>query len=323
MSSPRFRRGARQPRSVAATAVLVLVLAGCGSSSVVPSASSQTLAVTPSPSAATTAGPSPSPSASPTPTATPSPSPTPSPTPLPPLAVTHCTGKSGHPSSTSVSSSDKLFAGYADAGTSRTVTCVEAAWVMPTITCAAGDSKSDMSVVVMIAGTDGRGTTSAHMRPEKAAAEAYCYDGIEQYVAWTYSVQPKDAGFKEAPFVIRAGDQMWGKVTASGHNFKMSIADLTNRQITTVSATVKDATVAEAQWVIESSEMGCPKKCVPSPLAKFDAVHFSGAQAVIGGSLQTVDRWPRESFWMGSGSTRRAVVSKAGRGAFIVTWKHK
>ncbi len=102
----------------------------------------------------------------------------------------------------------------------------------------------------------------------------------------------------------------------------MTIADLTQHQMSVVTATVSDGTRENAQWMVESPEVGCPKKCAPLPLARFSPLVFSGAEAIINGVLATVDRWPRQQSNMGSGSIKRATVSRLGRGTFTVTWRH-
>ena len=307
---------------------LTVVLAACGSST--PAASVAAVAstnATASPNATASASASPAPTPSPTsqPTASPTvtPSPTPSPTAVPALALTHCTGKSGAKSATSLATTNKYFAGYLDYGKTNNVTCIEASWVQPAISCPAGDNSSDAAITVTIAGYDGHGTSLAHQRPEEAGTDSYCDNGIPTYIPWTYTRQPKDDGYRQAPFFVTSGDQIWAQVTASGHNFAMTIADLTTHQISTVKASVNDATRENAQWMVQGPQVGCPKKCAAGPLASFGSVRFSGAEASINGVLATVDRWSRQSSSMVSGSTHRAIVSKPGSGTFTVTWKHK
>ena len=308
--------------------LLAIVLAACGSSNVVPTSNASAAVAVASPSAGADSSPSAGPSALPSPTATDTasptatPSPTPSPTAVPALALSHCSGKAGTASSSRFNNTQKYFAGLLDATTSKTVTCVEASWVQPAITCAAGDTKSDVVIFVGIGGTDGKGTTGSHERPEETASEGFCDNGIPTYIAWTYSVQ-KTNGFKQAPFFVSAHDVMWGEVRASGHSFKMTIADLTTHQTVTVAATVKDAIREDAQWSVEAPEYGCPKKCVAGPLAKFAPIVFTGADAVINGTLQTVDRWPRQTTTMATGSLKRVTISGVAKGTFTATWHHK
>ena len=175
---------------------------------------------------------------------------------------------------------------------------------------------------VAIVGGDGKGTTGVHQRAEQAASEAYCDSGFPVYTAWTYAGTTA-SGLHTAPFTVRGGDQMWGQVSFNGHGYKMTIANLSEHQISSATATVKGATRDSAQWLVQTPEVGCPKKCAAGPLANFGSAHFSGAEAVIAGAMNTVERWPRESVSMGSGSLHRATVSKAAHGAFSVTWKHK
>lgn len=196
---------------VAGSAILVaVVLAACGSSNVVTSPTASAAVAITGPSASP--DPSPSPSASPTPTPSPSPaatpSPTPTPTPVPPLALNHCAGKTGGSSTDAFNSTNKYFSGYLDFSTTNTVTCVEANWVQPAITCLLNDNTSDMSIYVGIGGTDGKGTSVPHERFEKAATEAYCVNGVPNYIAWTDAREPK-GGFTMAPFRVSAHDQIW------------------------------------------------------------------------------------------------------------------
>ncbi len=306
--------------------LLAVVLAACGSTNVVPSpnasaavaVSSPSASVSPSASSTASLSSSPSPTPSPSPTATPAP--TPSPTPA--LTLKHCTGTKGRASTSLFTNKDKYFAGYLDTGTSNTVTCVEASWILPAITCAAGDSKSDVVIYSGIGGTNGKGTVPADERFEKAATEAYCFDGVPNYIAFTDALAAKN-GFKLATFDVAVHDQIWTQVRVSGHAFTMTIADLTSGEIMANVVTVKDAIREDAQWEVQGPEIGCPKKCAPGPLAKFEAVTFTGTEAVIGGALQTVDRWAHQVTTMATGSVKRAAPSKLGVGTFTDTWLHK
>jgi hypothetical protein len=299
-----------------------IVVAACGTSAAAPSVAPQSSASASSAAIiAPTPSPTPTPAVSPSASPSSSPSPTPSATPVPALALHHCAGKAGKVSSTYIATTQKFWAGYLDEGSTKNVTCVEASWTEPTVTCAAGDSKADMAIYVAIVGGDGKGTTGTHQRAEQATTEAYCDSGFPVYTAWMYA-GTGTSGFHSAKFGIRSGDQIWAQVSFNGHSFTMTVANVTQSQIDSVSATVKGATRNNAQWIVQSPETGCPKKCTAGPLVSFSTVRFSGAEAVIGGGLNAVDRWARESVSMGSGSLRRATVSKAAKGAFTVTWKH-
>lgn len=304
--------------------LLALVLAACGSSNVVstPNPSAAVAVTSPSASPLPSASPSASPSPTPTPTASPTATPSPTPSPTPALALKHCTGTKGRASTSTFTNKDKYFAGYLDTGVSNTVTCVEASWIQPAITCAAGDSKSEVVIYSGIGGTNGKGTAPADGRFEKAATEAYCFEGVPNYLAFTDALTAKN-GFKLASFDVAIHDQIWTQVRVSGHAFTMTIADLTSGEIMTNVATVKDAIREDAQWEVQGTEVGCPKKCAPGPLAKFETFTFTGTEAVIGGALQTVDRWAHQVTTMATGSVKRAVASKLGNGTFTETWLHK
>jgi Peptidase A4 family len=212
---------------------------------------------------------------------------------------------------------DVNHAGYLAYASTKTVTCVEASWIEPLIECSDSGLPSDMTIYVAIAGDDGHG----HDRVEKAAAQAYCSGALEFYTEWTYTVQAK-ADYHVAPFLVFPGDHIWAQVSASGHTFKMTLADLTKNKLLVVTSTVKDATRSNAQWDLETS-YSCAKTCAPGALARFGSFTMTGAEAVINGVLATVDRWPRQATNMGSGPLRRATVSKLGRGTFTVTWRHR
>ena len=315
------QRGARR---VTAGWILLLtvVLAACGSANVVPSATPTTDITSEAPGVSPS--PSPSPSATPSPTTLPTatPLPTPSPTPLPPLVLHHCTGKTGGSSAVGNLSNQKDFAGYLAFNGRNPVSCVEASWTQPAITCAAGDSSSDLIIYVAVNGTDGKGTSGSHVRNEKAATEAYCQNGFTKYTAWSYLDTP-NSGIRPAPFFIAAHDHVWAQVRSSGSTFTITFADLTSHLVTTITARVKGATRLYADWSVQSPETGCPKKCVTLPLAKFQTFKYTGAEAVIGGVLRTLDHWPHQITTMESGSVKRATVTNFSNGTFTVTWRHK
>jgi hypothetical protein len=137
-------------------------------------------------------------------------------------------------------------------------------------------------------------------------------------------VNPQANGYKVAAFDVKAGDLMWAKVTASGHNFVMTIADLTTQQQTVVKATVKSASKLQGQWMIQTPEAGCPKKCVPDALVHFKSVSFTNCQLTIAGTLGLLNHWPREAWAMGKGAVRKTTISTIVHGnSFVVTWRHK
>jgi hypothetical protein len=248
--------------------------------------------------------------------------PTPSPTPQPPLALNHCTGKTGGTSAAGQLSNQEDFAGYLAFNGTSPVSCVEASWIMPAITCSATDSKSDVIVYLAINGNDGKGTSESHERNEKISTEAYCVAGLPNYSAWTFVRKAKD-DYRLAPFGIRPRDQIWAQVRGSGSSFKLTLVDVTSQEIFTRTDTVKGSSRLNADWSVQTGDSGCPKKCVSLPLAKFGTVTYLGAEAVIGGVLRTLDHWPHQITTMATGSLKRATVSRFGKGTFTVTWRHK
>ncbi|HLY48461.1 MAG TPA: G1 family glutamic endopeptidase [Solirubrobacteraceae bacterium] len=308
--------------AIGSVLLLAVALAACGSTNVIPSASPAGVRPSAAPSANPSPTPSPSPTETPSASASSTPLPTPSPTPLPPLALNHCTGKSGGSSAAANLSNQKDFAGYLAFNGRNNVTCVEASWIQPAITCAASDSKSDVVFYLAINGTDGKGTSESHLRNAKVATEAFCDTGFADYSAWMYVDQPKN-GYHLAPFAISAHDQVWAQVRGSGSSFKLTLADLTSHQIMTNTGAIKGVTRDDADWSVQSPQTGCPKKCVSLPLAKFEPFKLIGAEAVIGGVLRTLDHWPHQITTMASGSLKRATVSKFGKGTFTVTWRHR
>lgn len=182
---------------------------------------------------------------------------------------------------------------------------------------------SQASIWAGIVGDDGHGTGDSHQRAEQAGTYAWCDQGIPEYSAWTYAY-PNPKSYVGAPFRIYANDQIWAQVTFSGPRYTMTIADLTQHQITSATATVRGASRLDAQWIVQTPQSGCPKRCVPDALAQFRSVPFTGAEATIGGVLGGLSHWVREALTMGAGSIRRGLISTVSHGgSFTVTWHHK
>ena len=186
-----------------------------------------------------------------------------------------------------------------------------------------GSGYSQATIWVGIVGDDGHGTSQSHQRAEQAGTYAWCNGTFTEFEAWTYAY-PNDKTFTTAPFEIYPGDQIWAQVMFAGPRFTMTIADLTQRHMNSATVIVKGASRPDAEWIVQTPESGCPKKCVPDALAQFRSVGFSGAEATIAGVLGSLSHWPREALTMATGSIRRALVSAVSHGgSFTVTWHHK
>jgi Peptidase A4 family len=294
---------------------LILVLAACGDSTIIGPIASAIIA---QPTATPRPTPTPIPTPDPNATAKPKPTPTPAASTAPAFALAHCTGKASGTTAGSHLAASKNWAGYVTIAGHSTVSCVESSWIQPKVTCAS-KSRSEVSIWVGIGGA-----SSADKVLIQTGTDVACRGGKPSYNAWT-EVFPRESEQVIPSFVVKAGDQIWARVSVSGKTFSMTVANITRRQTHTVKTTVKTAHRLTADWVVEAPSAGCPGDCTTLPLAHFASTRFSGGFATIGGVLAGIDHWTRDivTMYVGDSTTHRATVSGVrDGGAFTVAWRH-
>jgi hypothetical protein len=312
---------ADQRRCVSSTlALLAVLVAGC---------IDQTTSPQPSPTDVIEA-PTSSPSAVASATATDTPAPTLAPSPSPAIAdrPAPCPGTDRTPGAAagpSVIGLSTNWSGYVSAVRTSAVTCVEASWVEPNITCS---PTGDQAVAIWI-GTDGFSSRLVGVPATRSlvqiGTQASCHDGFAFHDAW-HEILPADQHEIRIVTNIEAGDHISARILYAGGRFAMSLFDANTDLAFSLMASAAGASRRSAEWIVEAPAADCPDTCVPIALPRFGAALFTNAHATIGGSRAAIDddRWTHVKLTM----TRRNVVRTrpsaltAGGTSFHVTWVH-
>ena len=294
-----------------------LILASCDPFSPPPG---PTALVVPSTTASPTPSPTPSPTRSPrpTPTATPKPTPTPSPS-IGNGGISSCPGKTVTAGSGALDSEGSTnWSGYAATSDDAPVTCVEATWIQPSISCGK-TSHSAISIWVGIGGFD-------QDNLEQVGSEVDCDLGKISHFLWHESL-PHERFEQRLDLTIKAGDHVRARVRAlSASRYELAIADLTRHTSFTTTDTNSGLERNSAEWILEAPTGGCPSACKILPMPNFHTFKFSGTWTTVGGIRQPLDgtgfTHVRVKMVTKNGTTRALVTSTAGDGsAFVVTWK--
>jgi hypothetical protein len=317
----------RRARSALLLACAVVALAACDASvppttpaappSAVPSAA---VVRTPAP----TTRPTPAPTTRPTPTPTPSPTPTPTPTSSPTSAsadtlVTPCPGRSatGHEVGRSQQGQSRNWAGYV-ATRATSFTCVEATWTQPKARCRGTSTQS----VVYWVGLGGYNQRSL----VQIGTESTCQAGVRVNAAWHESL-PRERYSIRTATSIRPGDRIWAQVRwIGGSHYRLSLANLTNRQHFSIRVTSTTLKRTSADWVVEAPSGGCPTNCHPVKMPDFQTFKFRDAWVTTDGRRLQVDASPFvavvETMVDSAGRIRAEVTSTATAGTgFSIRWR--
>jgi hypothetical protein len=300
-------------------------LAGCGLDMAAAGSSS-------SPGPGLTIGPSPSGRTAPTPTPIPTPAPT-------PVAIVHCPGQAGSVIGRSNSNQTTNWSGYAISAADRSsqVSCIEASWVEPVVTCASSGALTEVSIWVGIDGFAQSGR--AGIGPEQVGTDIRCQDGVASQTAWwetypsfngevIFTDPASDSQSDLAPMAIASGDRIWVQVAYADGQFTMMAADLTSGQAGMKTVPISDAPRLGAEWVVEAPALPCSyANCPVAPLAQFGPIMFDGALALFGGRLGSIgdDHWIRTSL-IEAGDSPMAMTQVGnltdGGQAFSIVWQH-
>lgn len=315
---PASRGTARRAAIVAAIGLVAILAAACFDPTGPSPAPSTALAATASAAIAT---------AVPRPTATLLPSPTPSTATIDRIAP--CPGSDRTPrggTGRTIVGSSSNWSGYVAAVKTSSVTCVEATWVEPTITC----PKSGNQAVAIWIGIDGFGSRTLGIPSTSTlvqlGTQGNCRDGVAFHDAW-HEVLPAEQ--REIPMVtpIRAGDRITARVIYTGSGrFTMSLIDLPAGLRFNLTVSAPGAPRHSAEWIVEAPATDCPDTCLPIAMPRFTTTTFSNAHATIGGSRAGIadDRWTDLKLTMsrhGIVRSRPSALSSGGT-SFRVTWVH-
>jgi peptidase A4-like protein len=218
------------------------------------------------------------------------------------------------------------WSGYVSAVRTSIVTCVEASWVEPRITCPA---KGDQAVAIWI-GIDGFSSRQIGVAPTTSlvqiGTQANCHDGIALHDAWR-EILPAEQHEVRIPARIEAGDHMSARILYSGGGrFTMSLFDEEAAAAFTLIASAPAAPRRTAEWIVEAPAVDCPGTCASIALPHFGAIQFTNAHATIGGSHAAIDddRWTHVKLTMERRNVVRTRTSALTSGGtlFHVTWVH-
>jgi len=269
---------------------------------------------------ATTVTPTGAPTAFPLPSILPSPEATPSAV----AALAHCTGRP------SVGTGDSFhavstWAGYVAGEPPGGVSCVEASWVEPTVTC--DDAPAGVDIWVGIGAYDSvdLGIEDKGHPIQQAGTGVDCEDGLAEHYAW-HQYLPRDSEdqrFRTAgdggEMVVEPGDRMWAQVRYGDGAFTMTVANLSTGDVRSVTQSGAGRHRSSAEWIVSGE--------ADEPMARFASVMFSGGLVTLGGIVGPVGAasWNRNRIDEWAGDIKRLRVSdlNAAGDGFRVVWLHR
>ena len=316
------RSRGRSPLAIGLLVVMAASVAGC-------------LATTATPATSPTSSPDPvaaaSPSAAPASPVPPSPAVTPSAIPSsPPLGgpPPRCPGTDRTPGAASgprYTGSSNNWSGYVSAVKKTGVTCVEASWVEPDVTC----PKTGHQAVAIWIGIDGFSSKLIGI-PEterliQIGTQVDCNAGRKTHMAWR-EILPDEPHEVPIAGVIRAGDLISARILFANGRFEMRIHDKDTEGSFTITFAAPNTPRKTAEWIVEAPATNCPGSCTPVALPKFTPVKFTNAHATIAGQRSSIndDAWSNVRLRMTGGGIVRAVTSSLtiGGTVFTVSFRH-
>jgi hypothetical protein len=151
------------------------------------------------------------------------------------------------------------WAGYAVTGPQGSVSDAKASWIVPAVSCAAGETSYSSFWV----GIDGFASRTV----EQTGSESDCRNGVATYFAW-FEFYPKFP--TNSRLAVHPGDRMSAEVSFAAKGFTLSIKDVTTGLSDSASGKVNGAARSSAEWIAEapSSSGGV------LPLANFGSGQF-------------------------------------------------
>jgi len=221
------------------------------------------------------------------------------------------------------------WSGYiAGTGHSGQVTCVEGAWIEPTVVCPRS-GRTDVAVWVGIDGSSSTNLGVTTTGPEQAGTNISCEDGSPFQTAWWETVPSVSGAVSFGEEVTpSSGDHVWAQVSYGRDGFTMTVTDLTSQQTGSETMSVTGAARRTAEWIVEAPTVACSRAtCAILPLARFSQIVMTGGLALIASRLGAIGdtHWARDvvTDYTGGGSRRTSVSALSSRGqTFIVTWRH-
>ena len=170
------------------------------------------------------------------------------------------------------------FVGYAIGRPSAKITCVEATWTQPKVTCGKTDQRFSISISI-----DGWTSSRLHVnapspRLVSVGTETECINGKPVISTW-HQANPVDTFeyFSGLQAVTPAvGDIIWAQIRFANGAFTMALRDKTSGEQASITQTVAKIARVAAVWEVSTVFTNCATKCRPTPLAKFSPIVFSG-----------------------------------------------
>jgi len=168
------------------------------------------------------------------------------------------------------------WSGYADTGSSGSVTYVAGSWSVPTLSC----PSSGTQYVAIWVGIDGYSSNTV----EQTGVLGECNNGVASYSAW-YEFYPNPS-VTITGFTVNPGDTIVASVSFANGVFTVKIQDGTQSFSTT--GTVSNAARSSAEWIVERPALCFGHHCSLTTLAPFGSVTFSSATATLNGVTASI-----------------------------------
>ena len=216
------------------------------------------------------------------------------------------------------------WSGYAVTGNPGSVTDVKASWVVPAVTCSAGQTQYSSFWV----GIDGYSDNTV----EQTGTDSDCQNGVPTYYAW-FEFYPHPM-MQVNTLTVHANDVISAEAKYVGNNrYQVTVTDITTHQSFSDTSRLSSAQRASAEWIAEApSSIGGVL-----PLANFGVADFgqnytpvsNTGSATVGGkngligsfgsNVQTINMVESD------GVTPKATPSSlSGDGSsFAVTWHNQ
>jgi hypothetical protein len=209
------------------------------------------------------------------------------------------------------------WAGYVVDGSNFST--VSGSWVQPTASCASGSS-TDSAFWVGLGGSSGQSNAL-----EQTGTEIDCSaSGQETQWAW-YELVPKAP--VKLGLAIHSGDKISARVSVSGTNVTIVLADDTTGQSATKTLQMSSPDTSSAEWIAEApSECDSTlSQCQPLNLTDFGKVQFSDASATANGHTGTISdsAWTPSAVEIGDNGAAGAqpASTNSDGNAFSVTYE--
>ncbi len=198
-------------------------------------------------------------------------------------------------------------------GSAGSVTDAKGSWIVPTVTCALGETSYSSFWV----GIDGFSSSTV----EQTGTDSDCRNGQPTYYAW-FEFFPKPA-FLISGITVHAGDAISAEVKYAGQNkFVVSITDTLTGKSFSTTGTVGGAQRSSAEWIAEAPSSGGGIL----PLANFGTVSFSAGLATVAGAPGAIGSFGSSvqviTMVTSSGAVKALPSALSADGtSFSVTWK--